>query len=353
MTEKTRASIFKIKWFRLLVLLVLVSLHRPAAQANTAQDRLVAEDTRVDAGEHSGVLWQDPSDLKTRDLFYGIGGAEHAPPLQGYTFVEEDLGNSAPKFVVKDSNGVRWKVKLGPEARGEIAATRLVWAAGYFTDEDYYLPQLQVKDMPPLKRGKDFVSPEGILENVRMEREIAGQKKVGSWKWKAEHWSNRRDFNGLKIMMALINNWDLKDNNTVIYRRQLPGGDVEYIYAVGDLGASFGQTHLDRDQTKSNLEFYETSPFITKVGREHLRLATPGSPTPWLLVNLKDYFYRRGLMSVTREIPLEDARWMGQLLSGLSGQQIRDAFRAGGFSPEETDRFARVVERRIEILRGI
>jgi hypothetical protein len=38
---------------------------------------------------------------------------------------------------------------------------------------------------------------------------------------------------------------------------------------------------------------------------------------------------------------------MGQLLARLSPKQIRDAFRAAGYSPEETDAFAAVMERRI------
>ena len=53
------------------------------------------------------------------------------------TFVDEDLKGSNPKFVVRDAAGVKWKIKLGTEARPETAATRLVWAVGYSADEDY------------------------------------------------------------------------------------------------------------------------------------------------------------------------------------------------------------------------
>src|SRR5215472_6343470 len=69
-------------------------------------------------GEGPAVLWSDPSDLASRDLFYGPGGAAHQP--HGHvTFVEEDLDGSNPKFVVRDQDGVKWKVKLGLEARPE------------------------------------------------------------------------------------------------------------------------------------------------------------------------------------------------------------------------------------------
>jgi hypothetical protein len=68
------------------------------------------------------------------------GGAKDAPdPHVDYTFIKEDMNGTSSKFYTQDSNGVRWLVKLGVEARPETAATRLVWAMGYFTDEDYAL----------------------------------------------------------------------------------------------------------------------------------------------------------------------------------------------------------------------
>src|SRR5262245_27960021 len=48
-----------------------------------------------------GAIWQAPTDIKTRDLFYGPGGKDRQP--QGkLTFVEEDLGATNPKFTVVD-----------------------------------------------------------------------------------------------------------------------------------------------------------------------------------------------------------------------------------------------------------
>ena len=44
------------------------------------------------------------------------------------------------KFTVRDAQGGKWKIKLGDEARPETVATRFVWAVGFHTDEDYFLP---------------------------------------------------------------------------------------------------------------------------------------------------------------------------------------------------------------------
>ena len=77
------------------------------------------------------VIWRDPGDIATLNLFYGAGGKEHAPDPNGkYTFVKEDLKGHSPKFDVEDEQGVRWRVKLGQEPQAETAATRLLWAAG-------------------------------------------------------------------------------------------------------------------------------------------------------------------------------------------------------------------------------
>ncbi len=59
-------------------------------------------------------------------------------PTGTFTFDKEDLAQTSPKVWVTDGQGVAWKVKLGAEPQAETAATRFLWAAGYFVDEDYY-----------------------------------------------------------------------------------------------------------------------------------------------------------------------------------------------------------------------
>ena len=164
------------------------------------------------------VLWQDPGNITSRDLYYGSGG-EKDQPRGPFTFEKEDLDGSNPKFVVRDSDGVKWKVKLGTEARPETAASRLVWAVGYFTDEDYFLPDFQVGEMPAhLHRGQALVTADGSIHNARLKRSLKGQEKLGTWSWRGPA-GDARPLNGLRVIMALIDNWDLKDeNNSSIYQ---------------------------------------------------------------------------------------------------------------------------------------
>jgi len=291
------------------------------------------------------VLWTDPADIASRDLYYGPGGKEHVPHGP-FKFVKEDLDGTNPKFTIKDQEGVKWKVKMGIEARPETVATRIVWAVGYRTNEDYFVPELQVEGMPAkLQRGQELIGPNGAVQNVRLKRE--DEKKVGTWAWRDDPFSGTREFNGLRTLMAVINNWDLKDVNNAIYD---VGG--RHFFEVSDLGASFGCAGRcwPRDRTKGDVEKYKESKFIDKVTPETVSFETPARPRYVYAVNPKEYMSRIHLEWIGDKIPRADAKWMGSLLAQLSPQQIRDAFRAAGYSPAEADEFSKVMESRISAL---
>ena len=82
------------------------------------------------------------------------------------------MNGTSPKFDVEDEKGVEWKVKLGEEPQAETAATRLLWAAGYFVDEDYYLADFKVQGLSKLHRGEKMVSDDGTIHHARLERHI-------------------------------------------------------------------------------------------------------------------------------------------------------------------------------------
>ena len=290
------------------------------------------------------TLWHEPTDIATRDLFYGSGGKAHEPH-GGFTFIKEDTGGSNPKFVVKDGDGTKWKVKLGNEARPETAASRIVWAAGYSVTDDYFLPEMAIQGMPErLHRGRKLVAANGTVNNVRLKRESKDEKKEGEWKWRNNPFKGTREFNGLRVVMALINNWDLKDQNNAILKM-----DGERVYIVSDLGASFGTggRTWPENRAKGNLEAYQRAKFIKNLDDGSVDFRTPARPGYKLLVNLKEYIVRVRMESIGHNIPRQDAKWMGQLLSRLSRDQLRDAFRAAGYTPAEADGYSGVLQDRI------
>jgi hypothetical protein len=335
-----------------IVLLAYTAVGEPASGKSPHKDK--ATDGRAETTEGvQPVLWREPQDLESRDLFYGIGGPEHAPHPGTFVFIKEDLDGSNPKYVVRDDAGVKWKIKLGLEAKPEVAATRLVWAVGYFTNEDYFLPEVRVLDLPAdLHRGKKLFARDGTVRDVRFKREKKDEPKAGTWKWKDDPFTGEREFNGLRVLMALINNWDVKDVNNSIYDKvDGPSGNSEDIYMVKDLGASFGSPGFVRgERSRGNLQSYSHSKFITKTTADYVSFATPARPALVVLVNPLDYVYRMRLRWVGRNIPRSDVKWMGSMLARLSPNQIREAFRAAGYSAPEVEGFAGIIETRIAAL---
>ncbi|MBP1596562.1 MAG: hypothetical protein H6Q05_1939 [Acidobacteria bacterium] len=293
------------------------------------------------------ALWRDRGDVPAMDLLDGPGGKNRQPGTN-FTFIKETIGGTSPKFEVEDENGSKWKVKLGREAKSETAATRLLWAAGYHADEDYYRPQIHVKGMKPLSRGQEYVSDGGIVREARLERQDGG-KKLKNWSWYDNPFVGTREFNGLRVMMALINNWDLKENNNDIYDE----GGAEGRYVISDLGASLGRTGSSFARSRGVMKDYEETRFVTKVTPEYVDFVMHSRPFFLTIFYFPYYFHRTRMESVAKHIPIADARWLGNRLGQLSPEQIRDCFRAAGFSPAEVEGYARVVMQRIEALQKL
>ena len=90
------------------------------------------------------LLWHDPGPLGSKDLYWGAASADTSP-RPPFTFVKEDTSGTKPKVQVSDENGTLWvakfasKSKTGTEVHAEIAASRLLWAFGYFVEEHYFV----------------------------------------------------------------------------------------------------------------------------------------------------------------------------------------------------------------------
>ncbi len=300
------------------------------------------------------VLWQDPGSIPEKNLLYGLGGTDHQPKGP-FTFEAEDMNGTNPKFDARDADGKKWRVKLGVEARPEVTASRLLWAVGYFTDDDYLLPTATVAGLH-LRRGADLVHSGGLITDARFDRKPKEEKKIADWRWRTNPFTGTREFNGLRVMMAVLNNWDLKDVNNAVYSDEKEG---RQIFLVHDIGATFGANdeHRTHDTDKANVESYKHSKFIVKNDGGKVTFGTPAFPGKFLFdegpVLVGEAFRRSALDWIGHDIPVADARWMGSLLAQLSHEQIEDAFRAGGFPDDQREAFVEVVEQRISELKAL
>ena len=294
------------------------------------------------------LIWADPGDISSKNLLYGSGG-ENDKPRPPVVFEKEDAKGSNPKFDVRDQNGTKWKVKLGVEAKPETVATRLLWAVGYFTEEDYLEPELKVDGLPKtLQRGQNLVKA-GEAQDARLKHHPKHAEKGDEWHWRKNPFSGTREFNGLRVMMSLMNNWDVKDENNAIYQDKKSG---EQLYIVTDLGASFGSIgyRLGPGRGKGNLGSYKGSKFITHVHSNYVDFGSPAHSTVLSILgifSIPDFVNRMRLRWIGRHIPREDAKWMGSLLAQLKPAQIEDAFRSAGYSDKDIAEYSAVVEKRI------
>src|SRR6185503_1124418 len=202
------------------------------------------------------ILWQRPDNISSRDLFLGPGGELMRPDLRRITFIKEEKGGYSKKYRVRDGSGREWVAKIGKEAQSETSAVRLLWGVGYLTEVNYLVPRVTIP-------GK------GTFSNVRFEARPDNWKRRGEWKWKQNPFVHTPEYQGLKIMMALINNWDLKDSNNVLI--QAPGDSgTELRYVISDLGATFGHASTTPvfwriTRSRNNPKNYAKSDFLEKV----------------------------------------------------------------------------------------
>jgi hypothetical protein len=267
------------------------------------------------------VMWKDPTDLESRNLLLGAGGEEMKPDIATITYIEDKTGGYSKKYRVKDAKGNEWVAKIGKEAQTDTAANRLLWALGYETEIAYLIPHLKIE-------GK------GEFDNVRLEARPASVKRAGNWMWENNPFQNSPEFRGLKILMLMLNNWDMKDdNNEILARRGDTTGEGELRYIISDLGATFGKTGGFFSRSRNDVPDYVKAEFIKKVNGDVI-----------------DFSYSGKNQKLFEGLTVADARWLSNLLKRLSDDQIKDAFRSANYSAEEVDLLAGAVRERINAL---
>ena len=312
----------------LFVMLALVAL---SAGVTARQQDTGTVKTR--AGALPSRIWLDPGAVASLDLINGVGGRAHAPsPASIFTFLKEDSTLMSPKFDVTDEHGAEWKVKLGDESQAETAATRFLWAAGYLVEEVYYVPELTVRGLPTLRRGQNQVSSGGVVHGARLERKRTPGSKLGDWDWFDNPFLGQRELSGLRVMMALLNSWDLKQINNAVC---VVNGERQYM--VTDLGGTFGKTGDAISRTKGKPEDYRDSKFIAKVTPGFVDFVLDSRPQFLGVFDPANYRERTRMEQITRHIPLTDVKWLSARLSQLTEAQIRDAFRAAGFDTADIE----------------
>ena len=267
-------------------------------------------------------LWVAPTDLGSRDLFAGPGGADTPRPTAetAFTFIEADQSGFSPGYDLRDPSGLTWSVKLGPEAQTEVVASRILWAMGYHQVPTYYLTTWKMAG-----------GPEGDPGPARFRPELPDRKVVDDWSFYENPFAHTREFKGLIVANLILNNWDWKDSNNKVYDVTTPTGTMRQ-YMVRDLGASLGKTSAPpisrwlgtriAQGNRNDLEDFEQQGFIKGVNGDRV-----------------EFDYSGIYQNVVDTVRVPDVVWACELLSRLSDAQWNDAFRAAGYPPDQASRY--------------
>jgi len=263
------------------------------------------------------TIWQQPTDLSTRDLYYGPWGSRRAPdPNAIYTFVEWKHSGVNPGMTVVDSQGREWSVKqpypsgLDDEGPVEVALSRVLSAIGYHQPPVYYLSSFTLKN--------DWGTHTETGGRFRLKEETL--KDIGPWRWEENPFVGTKPYQGLLVLLMMFNNSDLKNSNNTLYERR-NGGHMERWYVVRDLGAALGDTNRLAPR-KNHPDTFERHPFILGVRSGYVDFANGSWYQPL----------------VRERITPTDVVWASNLLERLSERQWQDAFRAGGYEPQVANR---------------
>lgn len=273
------------------------------------------------------VMWVEPTDIATRDLFYGPWGADHAPDATGtFTLVASKHSGVNLGMTVKDSRDREWSVKtphpggLDSEAPVEVAVSRLLSAVGYPQPPVYFLPAFKLKDDLGTR----------VMTGGRFRLKDATLTDEGEWQWEDNPFIGTRPYQGLQVLLMMLNSTDLKNSNNSVYHHRT-GDLVEQWYTVRDVGAALGD--YDRfTPRKGHVGAFERTPYIKGVNNGFVDFAYKGWYRPF----------------VEDRITPADVEWAGNLLGRLSQQQWNDAFRAAGYAPQEAARFIAKLQNKVQ-----
>jgi len=311
-----RARAHLIQAVAVVAALTVVS-DRPRASAAAVDDASLA------------ALWQDPGDVRAGDLFNGPWGAACAPdPHATYAFVRSKQHGVNPGIVVRDPLGRTWHVKqaphgdIGEEGPVEVALSRVLSAVGYRQPPVYFLRSFTMANGAETRK----------TAGGRFRLDEPSMHHRGTWSWQDNPLAGTRPHQGLLVILLMFNSWDLKDANNALYEVRRDHRNEEW-YVVRDLGGALGESGHLRPK-RNDVALFERQTFIKGVADGFVTFAYRGKQSDL----------------VRHRITVDDVRWASDLLGRLTDRQWHDAFRAGGYPPDTSDRFIRKI--RANILQG-
>jgi len=285
------------------------------------------------SAEEQTFLWRNPGPIERLDLAAGPAGLAHAPKPP-FTFIEEVGGGIAPKMIVTDGRQKKWMVKFGEEAKAETFASRLAWAAGYPTRVSYYVVKGKIAGAADLRRTKEFVDPNGSFQGARFQMfDGAQMKQIPGGKLDLNRKrEDQQELNGLKLLLLLLANWDVKTQNTGVFEI-----DGRKYSVITDWGASLG----DPASTDVAARKWDCAAFDKRT-----RYLVAGVDGGYVSFNYDQYAARHE-DALSEGIRVDDMKWFMNRMRKLTDTQLRNGLVASGATSSEAACFTSAIRKRV------
>jgi hypothetical protein len=300
--------------------------------------KVVSAQQRLDALSRAAVWHQPPPISQAR-----LAADPKQPKMLTCAFEIAELNGTAPKFDCRLPNGEKIRVKYGssPEIPSEVASTRLLHALGFGADDMTLYETVRCYGCPkePFLTMKTL----GFAGAQDWYAKVMDPDSYKDFQWSAverkhpgssietedlEGWSffeldlidpkkggaPRAHVDALRLLAVLLAHWDNKSENqrlVCLSQKDWPeGGACQRPFALmQDVGSAWGPRKVD-------LEAWKESP----VWSDRATCTTSMDHLPYHGATFKP-------------VKISDAgrRHLGNLLSQLSDQQLRDLFESARF----------------------
>jgi hypothetical protein len=222
-------------------------------------------------------------DVASMDVRRGPQGKGALTPMQEVTcrYKDKKLGGTTPKFACvippDDEVKVRYRASNG-KVYAAVAATRLFWALGFFTDAEYPV-RVTCLDCPEDPwRSKEPRRAQVVFERAVIERhpdvEIAVAGQDSQWGWdelrlvdEAEGGASRAQLDAARLLAVFVQHGDNKAINQHLgcaredVRRDAAGNETcaAPLLVVQDLGNTLGHGSFLHARTVGSANYQEWS----------------------------------------------------------------------------------------------
>lgn len=331
------------------------------------------------------------------------GPCPDAGPVPPFTIKSSKAGGTTPGFVVKDSRGQKYVLKLDSPAprqpeistAADAVVSRLYWAVGFnapCNDVIYVDPKdmrVDKKSIRTYRTGaKEPLTAAHVAESLARgtrgpngtvrasaSRFIDGEP-VGTWRIDGTRKDDpndvirheeRRELRGERLLAAWVNHWDSRGPNTFDSFVKNKAGQGHVVHYFLDFGDSLGATPIRTEFAEPRMGFTTVSnaPQIATdaVGFGFVR-------RPWDEVRIDPRYPNLGYLDVEHFDPMgfapqtpqmrwaraqpSDLGWMARKIARISPEHVRVAVRAGKLpNPAEEAKLVEVLlGRREKVLRS-